>query len=105
MIKIGIKVKSWRKRMEKIINEIKQTEIIYHEFYCDECKEYVGRSRELDDGYYERMLCTVPCIEFNGDNYYPKARYLCEECYDKYVKETKKKLKEMGFDVFNGLVF
>jgi len=91
--------------MDKIINKIEPTEVIYHEFYCDKCKEYVGRSRKLDDGYYENCLIVVPCIKFNGDNYYPKAKQLCEQCYKKYVKETKKKLKEMGFDVFNDFVY
>lgn len=39
--------------MNKTRKQIVEVERFSHDFYCDECEKYLGRSEEYDDGFYK----------------------------------------------------
>ena len=78
----------------------------FHVFYCDECKKFISRSFEYDDGYYEPHGFGLPIINLMSDigvitlasySSESKNKLLCRECYDKKVESFKQALVLAGF--------
>ena len=71
-------------------------ENVIHNFYCDDCNKYLGKSQEYDDGYYAKFG------EFELKIYMPNGWYsvkkcLCDTCRDNYVKKVEHAITELGF--------
>ena len=83
--------------MEKINSKIVEMPQIIHEFYCDDCGEYIGSSDEYDDGYYYEPSVYELKYFLNG-SWYKLKKCLCEDC----VKKKNNTIKQMFLD--NGFV-
>lgn len=81
--------------MEKRI-EVKTNTIINEiEFYCDDCGNFLGKTEEYDDWYYEELGEFEVDFYFNG--WYKLEKHLCDECKEKETKKIEKALKKLGF--------
>lgn len=83
--------------MHKITVKKIRTEQYYHEFYCDGCNQYLGKSIEYDDGYYEEYGEYKQQFYVNGYGWCKLKRTLCEECKDKLNVKILLALKNIGF--------
>jgi hypothetical protein len=68
---------------------------IVHEFYCDECGAYLGKSEEYDDGYYPEIGEFEITVNING--WYILKECLCDKCAEKKTNDIYKALKNLGF--------
>lgn len=81
--------------MEKTIKEVVEAIEIKHEFYCDECNQYLGTSYECDDGWYNRVgdfelkLCVNGWLHVN--------KCLCAKCKYEFTEKIRKTLFDIGF--------
>lgn len=82
--------------MEKIRKITKKVEENIHEFYCDNCKEYLGSSYEYDDGWYP--LIGKFELKLHVDDWYCIKKCLCDDCAKKFMEEMKLTLANMGFE-------
>lgn len=85
--------------MNKTRKQIVEVERFSHDFYCDECEKYLGRSEEYDDGFYNiigefEMRIFLP----EGYGWYEIKRCLCEECKKKYLSIFSNDLINHGFN-------
>lgn len=81
--------------MEKTIKEIVEVEDIRHEFYCDECNEYLGVSYECDDGWYSKLgEFKLSC---NIDGWLHLEKCLCNKCKYEFINKVRKNLFDIGF--------
>ena len=82
--------------MEKIENVICSKEQLIHHFYCDKCNNYLGKSAEYDDGYYEQLGEFKLNFCLNG-RWFTIKKCLCSKCNDKYLKIVENELIKLGF--------
>ena len=82
--------------MEKRV-EVEITEIEFeHEFYCDKCGTFLGKSEEYDDGYYAEI--GQHCWEYrHGDIQLIKEGQFCETCYKEINSHINSTLEQLGF--------
>lgn len=66
-----------------------------HEFYCDNCNQFLGRSLEYTDGYYKRI--GEYDYSFYIDGWYHKKTILCESCKKAFDEKLQLILQENGF--------
>lgn len=66
------------------------------EFYCDNCKKFLGESEEFDDGYVPELGEYEQEIFINND-WYRIEKNLCDECKQKLTKDIIDSLKKLGF--------
>ena len=69
-----------------------------HEFYCDNCNEFLGKSTELDDGYYTQYGEFELKVYTNKWHYYKKC--LCKNCQKLTTKKFENMLSQFGFESF-----
>ena len=82
--------------MEKTIPHRGWVERNIHEFYCDGCNKYLGKTFEYDDGYYADIgECEY---RFNVDGWYKIKRNLCPECKKKLIDNIQHCLVDLGFE-------
>lgn len=67
-----------------------------HNFYCDNCGEYLGAVKEYDDGYYHRPGEYNLAIHVDG-GWLRYNQQLCEECRQQFIDRLKDTLVKMGF--------
>lgn len=68
-----------------------------HEFYCDNCGEFLGESEEYEDGYYEQKG------EYHEEFYicetfFSIKKHVCDKCKRKFEKEIADCLADLGFE-------
>lgn len=80
-------------REEVIVYE---AELVKHHFYCDECGEYLGVSKEYDDGWYKELGELE--LKFYIDHWYIVKKCLCGNCAAKFIENLKATLKNFGFE-------
>lgn len=80
-----------RQIVEKVINQI-----ITHEFYCDECNEYLGASVEYDDGYYD-SIGRFETSYYIGGEWFKLKKCLCDKCANELVNKIRENLFVLGF--------
>lgn len=83
-----------QEKIEKKCIEIK------HNFFCDNCEEYLGSTVEYEDGYYPELG------EFNlsfnlPDGWYKAKGHFCNKCKEEFIESLKTKLVNMGFQKDN----
>lgn len=78
--------------MDKVDKIMSVMETNIHTFYCDECGEFLMKSTEYDDGYYERPE------EFHCAGIILMG-YHCKKCGEEKVQKATEMLKELGFYV------
>ena len=84
-------------KMEKEIKEAVRRIETTHEFYCDECGEYLGRSEEYEDGYYYKIgEYQWKYYDKNCGWLYKKGNY-CPKCQERVAEQIASALKKMGF--------
>ena len=86
--------------MEKEIKRTIQAEKIFHEFYCDECKELIGETMEGPDGCYEELGAyewRYPTEPVFKPVWIVKQGHYCQKCRDKISGHIEDTLKELGF--------
>ena len=83
--------------MDKV--EVKQhvVEDRIHHFYCDHCNDYLGETREYDEGWYPK-LGEFELKIFLLDGWHTSKKCLCDECKIKYSRKVANVLQELGFD-------
>ena len=81
--------------VEKIIEVTKTKK--RHDFYCDNCKKYIGFSFEYDDGYYEKYGELEKNLYINNEWYKFKA-ILCNDCKIGFYNRLIQELEEIGFE-------
>lgn len=67
-----------------------------HEFYCDDCGQYIGESTECDDGYYKK-LGNVDLDVYIFAYCYELNKCLCNSCRKKLSSNIENNLFKMGF--------
>lgn len=82
--------------MEKVEEKIVKAKRKIHKFYCDKCGEYLGKSEEFGDEYYEEIGHVYQRIVVNGVIYYYTG-YLCSKCEEQHYKELSNLLETIGF--------
>ena len=75
------------KKVENIVN--------IHEFYCDGCGGYLGKSEEYDDGYYPNPYNFN--LSLNTTQWFRIRRDFCPECKEKFLSKLNDFLQECGF--------
>ena len=83
--------------MEKLLNKVKERNILYREFYCDGCGEMLGESEEYDDGYYREIGAYEQEMFVDGDWYKLRCHY-CPDCAKKKNEDIVKMLVSFGFE-------
>lgn len=84
--------------MEKTIKEIIEVEDIRHEFYCDECNEYIGTSYEHSDGWYEELGELELKLNVNG--WLRVNKCLCAKCKYEFINKLRTNLFDIGFEAY-----
>ena len=82
--------------MEKTIESTRSRKEVVHEFYCDDCGEYLGKSEEYDDDGWYHVPNEVE-VRFYLDKWYNLKKVLCDKCKAKLFDKIDKSLKELGF--------
>ena len=83
--------------MDKVESkEIVKTEIT-HNFFCDGCNRSLGSSKELDDGYYDRIGEYHYDILLSGLGRFVINKCLCDNCRMELDKKIKTSLEDLGF--------
>lgn len=74
-------------------------EVTTHTFYCDDCNEYIGKSEEYPDGYYETLGRFKLEFDFPGPGGYKYTirKCFCKKCKNEFLSELKNTLKNFGF--------
>lgn len=79
--------------MEKILTKKIETEIRYHQYYCDKCGKLICESEEYDD-------CWIPNQPnktiYQIDNYKIQI-LLCNDCKNKFLNDFYQALERLGF--------
>ncbi len=83
--------------MQKTIETIMEVKNTCHEFYCDECNEYLGTSYEYEDGWYPKL--GEFDLNLNVFGWMHMKKCLCEKCRDKIIDNVRQKLFAIGFEV------
>ena len=83
--------------MHKTIVKKVRTEQYFHEFYCDDCNKYLGKSIEYDDGWFETYGEYEQHFYVNGYGWCKLKKTLCDECKDKMNTKILLALKDIGF--------
>ena len=81
-------------KQKTITRQIEETE---HEFYCDECNTYIGKSLEYPDRYYRSLGVFEQKICISSE-WYTIRKCLCEDCNNKQIKKLINSLTELGFE-------
>ena len=78
--------------MEKCIEkEVTRTEY-EHEFYCDKCNKYLGKSQEYEDGYYLKIGevdIKLYDLVLSGN--------FCDDCKKELGTQIREALIKIGF--------
>ena len=78
--------------MDKCIEkEVTRTEY-EHEFYCDKCNKYLGKSQEYEDGYYAeigKVDVKLYGLELSGN--------FCDDCKKELGTQIREALIKIGF--------
>lgn len=82
--------------MEKITQKTITTTETIHNFYCDECGEHFGASREFSDGYYHE-LGRVGLEIYTPNGWYKVNKCLCDQCKTKFMSNVYNTLESIGF--------
>ena len=83
--------------MEKIKRvPVKDTKV-FHEFYCDNCNEFLMKSYELDDGYYEHPKSYILRCYSDNIGWLILTGNYCEKCMKEKEEKVINFLKENGF--------
>lgn len=82
--------------MDKVSEKKDIISITVHDFYCDDCGVYIGRSEEHDDGYYNRLGCVELQMRIDRD-LLKLNRCLCNDCTNKLHERAKAMLLQFGF--------
>ena len=82
--------------MEKIERiPVTHTDII-HYFYCDGCGDYLGKSEEYDDGYYESI--GKRAIHLNlPTGWFRTNKHFCNNCKEQFYRRLEKNITQLGF--------
>lgn len=78
------------------VKTIKRKAIV-HNFYCDMCEKYLGRSFEYDDGYVEEIGEVTHKMYIEDLGWYVANNHFCKECLTKYRKNLEDNLISLGF--------
>ncbi len=89
--------------MEKMEEYEITTKRITHNFYCDECEMFLGKSEEYDDGWYPEIgefnqKMFVQGINSDPGYWYSIHKNLCKACAAKLNTRIKVALEELGFE-------
>lgn len=68
-----------------------------HQFYCDNCNKYLGKTKEYDDGYYPE-LGKFELKFYLPSGWYKINKYFCDECKEKFLKKVENTLVDLGFE-------
>ena len=94
--------------MEKIKEEIVQRTSRTHEFYCDNCGEFLGSTIEYDDGYAPEINNYIASINIPLDcnhgigaksAYYSLNKHYCNSCLNDFISKIHNVLINFGFTV------
>ena len=85
--------------MEKTISRNVKRKQYYHEFYCDKCNKFLGKTAEYDDGWYPRLGEYEQKFNVNGYGWCELELNLCDKCKAEKNLLILISLKELGFDV------
>ena len=83
--------------MEKEVKESVRRIETTHEFYCDECGKYLGRSEEYEDGYYYKIGEYKWAYHERECGWLHKKGNYCKECKEKISEQITRALKNLGF--------
>ena len=83
--------------MKKTITEIIEVEETRHEFYCDECDQYLGTSYECDDGWYDDIGKFE--LKLNVSGWLRVRKCLCTKCRYEFINKLRTNLFDFGFVV------
>lgn len=82
--------------MDKIIPIKRTITENKHQFFCDECGQFIGESYEYDDGYYQEFGNYTPDVEINHVGY-SLGKLLCDKCEEKAERELLQAIKQLGY--------
>ena len=82
--------------MEKIKKKAVQCELIEHEFYCNNCNKYLGKSIEHEDGWYQEINPVEYSFFIDGSRYTLEGNY-CDSCKEKLIQKLVNALEGIGF--------
>jgi hypothetical protein len=82
-----------KKTRETTVEKIK----VEHDFYCDECNEFLGTAIEEPDGWYKEFGEYELKI-YVDDGWYYVNKHLCHECRKAFIENVKVSLKNLGFE-------
>jgi len=83
-------------KIKEIINYVN-----VHEIYCDKCGEFICKSEEYDDGYYEdtsEYEQSICIHKGNSSEWYRYFSQLCGKCKRDTTNELTKILENFGFE-------
>ena len=81
--------------MDKVVRQRQLVERTTHEFYCDECGNFLGTTFEYDDGYFKELGEVE--LEFYLDDRYQLRKTLCPKCKMRLYNKIGSMLNEFGF--------
>lgn len=84
--------------MDKVEKEIIQTEKNIHNFYCNICNKFLGRSIEHEDGWYKE----VGKYENRIGKYF--KMHLCDDCRKKVEEKMKDAVENVVAEIKQGIV-
>lgn len=84
--------------MDKIEKITRTIEDRIHHFYCDECHEYLGNSKEYDDGYYHK-IGNFELRFYLRNKWHKVEKYLCDDCREKFLQNVENTLVGLGFSL------
>lgn len=76
--------------------EVKVVDRVLHEFYCEECEAYIGKSLEDYDGYYNDLGLIHLTFKIEN-NYFTLEKRLCDSCRGKLTTNIANVLVLNGF--------
>ena len=84
--------------MHKTTTVKREIEDTIHEFYCDECNEFLGKSTEYDDGYYDEFgEYEIKFFLDSTKSWYYLRKHLCKQCKRIIDLKVVSELKKLGF--------
>ena len=83
--------------MEKTISRNVKRKQYYHEFYCDKCNKFLGKTAEYDDGWYPRLGEYKQHFNVSGYGWCKLKKTLCDVCRNKMNTKILLALKDIGF--------
>ncbi len=84
--------------MEKRVEGKKDITTSEIEFYCDNCRKFLGKSEEYDNGCYEEIGKFEESFYFDElDTWYELKKHLCDKCKTEMTQKIKNELIKLGF--------